>query len=35
MAKSMRWVRKIAEGILVGKTENKKGNKNRVLFLGC
>jgi hypothetical protein len=35
MAESMRWDRKIGEGILQAKMEKKKGNKNRKGFLGC
>jgi hypothetical protein len=35
MAESMRWARKIGEGILVGQNRNEKGNKNRKCFLGC
>jgi hypothetical protein len=33
MAESMRWVRKIEEGILTD--QNKKGNKNMEGFLDC
>jgi hypothetical protein len=35
MVESMRCVRKIGEGILVGQNKKEKGNKNREEFLGC
>jgi hypothetical protein len=35
MAESMRWARKIGDGILVGQNGKEKGTKNREEFLGC
>jgi hypothetical protein len=35
MLESMRWIKKIGEGILVGQNRKEKGNKNRKRFLGC
>jgi hypothetical protein len=34
MGESMRWARKIAEGILAGQNRKEKQNKNREGFLG-
>jgi hypothetical protein len=34
MLESMRWIKKIGEGILTGQNEKEKGNKNGGGFLG-